>query len=39
MTIASSLEFDVHLVLKTCIWGCIILFKFFQNRKDYYISQ
>jgi len=32
MTIASNLEFDGHLVCETHnIWGCIILFKYFQD--------
>jgi len=35
MTIASSLEFDVRLVCKTRIWGCINLFKFFLDREDF----
>jgi len=33
--IASSLEFDVCLVCKTHIWGCISLFKCFLDREDF----
>jgi len=35
MTIAPSLEFYVHLVRRTHIWGRINLFKFFSGRKGF----